>query len=108
MSPIAENHPRQVFDGNGKYEAQWNNLHRPCGLYMGLYPSPVALYPVSSALDRGQEPELGPRVSIVDNEGQALEPVCATACRGLRADGFIGPHGMCVEFACDLYVGEVS
>ena len=29
-----ENHRIQVFDGNGKYEAQWNNLHRPCGLYM--------------------------------------------------------------------------
>ena len=28
-----ENHRVQVFDGNGKYEAQWNNLHRPCGLY---------------------------------------------------------------------------
>jgi len=24
-----ENHRVQVFDGNGKYEAQWNNLHRP-------------------------------------------------------------------------------
>ncbi len=29
-----ENHRIQVFDGNGKYEAQWVNLHRPCGLYM--------------------------------------------------------------------------
>ena len=28
-----ENHRVQVFDGNGKYETQWNNLHRPCGLY---------------------------------------------------------------------------
>src|SRR6187431_2426050 len=27
-----ENHRVQVFDGNGKYEAQWNNLHRPCAL----------------------------------------------------------------------------
>ena len=26
-----ENHRVQVFDGNGKYETQWNNLHRPCG-----------------------------------------------------------------------------
>ncbi|MGH7112948.1 MAG: peptidyl-alpha-hydroxyglycine alpha-amidating lyase family protein, partial [Stellaceae bacterium] len=24
-----ENHRIQVFDGNGKYETQWNNLHRP-------------------------------------------------------------------------------
>ena len=29
-----ENHRVQIFDGNGKYETQWNNLHRPCGLYM--------------------------------------------------------------------------
>ncbi len=28
-----ENHRVQVFDGNGKYETQWNNMHRPCGLY---------------------------------------------------------------------------
>ena len=28
-----ENHRVQVFDGNGKYEAQWNNLHRPCALH---------------------------------------------------------------------------
>ena len=29
-----ENHRVQVFDGNGTYETQWNNLHRPCGLFM--------------------------------------------------------------------------
>jgi hypothetical protein len=29
-----ENRRVQVFDGNGRYEAQWKNLHRPCGLYM--------------------------------------------------------------------------
>src|SRR5438094_161826 len=28
-----ENHRVQVFDGNGKYELQWNNMHRPCALY---------------------------------------------------------------------------
>src|SRR5215468_3840241 len=27
-----ENHRIQVFDGNGKYETQWNNMHRPSGL----------------------------------------------------------------------------
>ena len=27
-----ENHRVQVFDGNGKYETQWNFLHRPCAL----------------------------------------------------------------------------
>ena len=29
-----ENHRVQVFDGNGTFEAQWHNLHRPCGLCM--------------------------------------------------------------------------
>ena len=28
-----ENHRVQVFDGNGRYETQWVNMHRPCGLY---------------------------------------------------------------------------
>ena len=28
-----ENHRVQVFDGNGKYETQWVNMHRPCALY---------------------------------------------------------------------------
>ena len=27
-----ENDRVQVLDGNGKYETQWNNLHRPCAL----------------------------------------------------------------------------
>ena len=27
-----ENHRVQVFDGDGKWETQWNNLHRPYGL----------------------------------------------------------------------------
>ena len=27
-----ENHRVQVFDGNGKYETQWVNMHRPCAL----------------------------------------------------------------------------
>jgi hypothetical protein len=27
-----ENHRIQVFDGDGRFETQWNNLHRPCAL----------------------------------------------------------------------------
>ena len=29
-----ENHRVQVFDGNGRFETQWNNMHRPSGLYL--------------------------------------------------------------------------
>jgi NHL repeat len=48
-----ENHRVQVFDGNGKYETQWNNLHRPCGLFM-----PPGKCPVRSR-SRQNDPEFG-------------------------------------------------
>src|SRR3972149_5533281 len=35
-----ENHRVQVFDGNGRYETQWVNMHRPCGLYCCRGPRP--------------------------------------------------------------------
>ena len=28
-----ENHRVQIFDGQGRYQGQWNHLHRPCGLF---------------------------------------------------------------------------
>ena len=78
-----ENHRIQVFDGNGKYETQWNNLHRPCGLYMDYARHPVSyigeLGPVQPV--NRNSPNLGPRVSIVDNTGQAAVAVRRHACR---------------------------
>ena len=78
-----ENHRVQVFDGNGKYEAQWNNLHRPCGMYMDYAHHPVCyigeLGPVQSVnRDVGN---LGPRVSIVDNKGNSPVALRRPACR---------------------------
>jgi len=29
-----ENHRIQIFDSNGKFETQWHNMHRPCGLHI--------------------------------------------------------------------------
>src|SRR5436189_301199 len=69
-----ENHRVQVFNGNGKYESQWNNLHRPCGLYMHNTKYPVCyigeLGPVMGV--NRNSPNLGPRVSIVDHQGKPL------------------------------------
>ena len=36
-----ENHRVQVFDGNGKFETQWNNLHRPNGMCMATGRDPL-------------------------------------------------------------------
>ena len=105
-----ENHRVQVFDGNGKYEAQWNNLHRPCGL----------------CLCRGAQPEfligelgpplkinrmvhnLGPRLSIVDKHGALVARLGGEQGSGLEPGKFIAPHGVAVDSRGDIYVGEVS
>jgi DNA-binding beta-propeller fold protein YncE len=104
-----ENHRVQVFDGNGKYEAQWNNLHRPCGMYMDYVHHPVCfigeLGPVQSVnKDVGN---LGPRVSIVDHKGNLLSRF-GDKYAGTAPTAFLGPHGMAVDTRGDLYVGEVS
>src|SRR5581483_11264629 len=50
-------------DANGRYETQWNNLHRPCGLYMDYVRHPVCyigeLGPVQPV--NRNVPNLGPR-----------------------------------------------
>src|SRR5579883_3173925 len=104
-----ENHRVQVFDGNGKYETQWNNLHRPCGLYMPHGHKPVCyigeLGP-GMAVNRNS-PNLGPRVSIVDNTGKLLARI-GDPHAGTAPTSFIGLHGLAVDSRGDLYVGEVS
>ncbi len=64
-----ENHRVQVFDGNGKYEAQWNNLHRPCGLHMAYTRNPVCYIG-----------ELGPGMAVNRNSPN-LGPRWRPACR---------------------------
>ena len=104
-----ENHRIQVFDGSGRYETQWNNLHRPCGLFMTGGHCPVCfvgeLGPVM-AVNRDM-PNLGPRVSILDRTGRRLGRLGGRHA-GLGPAEFIAPHGLAVDSQGDLYVGEVA
>ena len=69
-----ENHRVQVFDGNGKCETQWNNLHRPNGMCMAPGANPL-LY-IGEGGPRRQInrdwPNIGPRVSIHTHKGEVL------------------------------------
>ena len=52
-------------------------------------------------------PNLGPRVSIVDNQGKLLSRF-GDMHAGTAPTSFLGPHGLSVDSRGDLYVGEVS
>jgi hypothetical protein len=104
-----ENHRIQVFDGDGRVEAVWNHLHRPCALcrspgdqgrfYVGeLGP---ALSPMMGF------PNLGPRVVILDGQGRSLARLSGGPA-GIGPGRFIAPHGIAVDSRGDIYVGEVS
>jgi DNA-binding beta-propeller fold protein YncE len=104
-----ENHRVQVFDGNGKYETQWNNLHRPCGLYMPYAKKPICYIGEvgpGMAVNRNA-PNLGPRVSIVDHTGKLLCRFGETPA-GTEPGRFLAPHGLAVDGRGDIYVGEVA
>jgi len=105
-----ENHRVQVFDGNGKYEAQWNNLHRPCGLFMPAGERKPICY--IGELGPGlavnmRTPNLGARISIVTNEGKLLARL-GKSVPGHGPGEFMSPHGLAVDSRGDIYVGEVS
>ena len=104
-----ENHRVQIFDGEGRYQGQWNNLHRPCGLfadwrdgehsYVGELGSGM---PVTD-----KTPNLGPRVTVLTRKGERI-------CRfggpfaGERPGEFVAPHTVVTDSRGDVYVGEVS
>ncbi|HLW58443.1 MAG TPA: peptidyl-alpha-hydroxyglycine alpha-amidating lyase family protein [bacterium] len=106
-----ENHRIQVFDPQGKFETQWNNLYRPCGLFIDQRdPDGERVYvgelgpslPVSTGVAN-----LGARVGIYTLRDQLL----ARLGDGLPGEGagqFLAPHAIAVDSHGDLYVGEVS
>jgi len=105
-----ENHRVQVFDGNGKYETQWNNLHRPCALCCcgGRDPTFVVgeLGP-GMAVNR-KVPNLGPRLSIVDAKGKRIARLGGEEGPGIENGKFLAPHGIALDSRGDIYVGEVG
>ena len=104
-----ENHRIQVFDGNGKFETQWTDMAKPCGLYIDqsgdqrVYVGELgaAIGPNSQAFG------LGPRVSILDIKGNVLARL-GDGPEGEAPGQFVAPHGVCIDSRGDIYVGEVS
>src|SRR5450432_2375852 len=105
-----ENHRVQVFDGNGRYEAQWNNLHRPCALHCcgGKQPNFIIGELGPGMPVNLKAPNLGPRLTIVDSKGQRIARLGGENGPGLETGKFLAPHGIALDSRGDIYVGEVG
>ena len=109
-----ENHRVQVFDGNGRYETQWVNMHRPCALCCqrdagaggGLH-FIIGELGAAWSVNRAH-PNIGPRITIVDGSGNTIMRLGDIAGPGLETGRFIAPHGLAVDKRGNIYVGEVS
>lgn len=104
-----ENHRIQIFDGQGKFLAIWNNIHRPCGLHIAgegeelVYVGELAPpFPFSQ-----NYPNVGGRISIYDLKGNRLARL-GDIRAGEEPHQFLAPHGLAVDSRGDIYVGEVS
>ena len=101
---------REARDGRRfKYETQWNNMHRPSGLYMETGRQPrFYVGEVGGGMAVNQEvPNIGPRIAIYSHKGERLARL-GDRPAGLEPGQFISPHGLAVDSRGDIYVGEVS
>ena len=102
-----ENHRVQIFDRTGKYQAQWNNLHRPCALYISedqlVY---IGELGSGMAVNRNM-PNIGPRITVLNTKGIKLATLGSLGF-GLNPGQFIAPHGISIDSKNDLYLSEVS
>jgi len=104
-----ENHRIQVFDPNGRYLTQWNNLHRPCGLHIAANGEQLCyIGELAPGMTINEKyPNLGPRVSIYNLKGERLARL-GDVRPGDEAHQFWAPHGIAADSHGNLYVGEVS
>lgn len=105
-----ENHRIQVFDGNGRYETQWNNLHRPCALCAcGFRRKTFIIGELGPGMPVNLNvPNLGPRLTITDASGTRIARLGGEHGPGLETGRFLAPHGLAIDSRGDIYVGEVG
>jgi len=105
-----ENHRVQIFDANGRWEEQWNYLHRPNGMCLGHGPSPLCY--IGEGGPQGEInrdwPNIGPRVSIHATKDHEVIARLGKPHAGIAPGQFTSPHGIAVDRSGNIYVGELS
>ncbi len=106
-----ENHRIQVFDGAGRYETQWNNLHRPSAFCLAGGACPCCLVgEIGPYLSVNRHtPNLGPRISILDRRGKLIGRLGRIEDpAGVAPRQFLSPHGIAMDARGDIYIAEVG
>lgn len=105
-----ENQRVQVFDTEGKFVTQWNDMSRVAAICMDAEGDDPLIYLGEYFCGIGSNTmgtNLGPRVSVMNRNGDVLARV-GTDSFGDGPGRFYSPHGIAVDSKGDLYVAEVS
>lgn len=101
-----ENHRIQLFNDQGGYITQWNNMHRPCALYVHNNLAYVGHLPTHLDVN-ADYPNLGGCITIHNMQGRRIAKL-GDSFAGEGPGQFTAPHGITVDSRGDIYVGEVS
>lgn len=104
-----ENYRVQVFDSEGNYLTQWNNMMRPCSVRIDHRSNVcfIAEMSPSSPFDRSY-PNTGSRIRIMSLQGEQVGRLGDDRFWGEDPHQWIAPHGLAIDTNGDLYVGEAS
>jgi DNA-binding beta-propeller fold protein YncE len=105
-----ENQRVQVFDLDGKFVTQWNDMSRVAAICMDANTDDPNIYLGEYFCGIGSNKmgtNLGPRVSVMNRNGDVLARV-GTESYGDEPGRFYSPHGIAVDSKGDIYVAEVS
>tara|TARA_B110000116_G_scaffold247882_1_gene240554 strand:- start:142 stop:633 length:492 start_codon:yes stop_codon:yes gene_type:complete len=104
-----ENQRVQVFDRDGNFQTQWNDMSRVAAITMDNTDDPLVYLGeyYCGIASNSMGTDLGPRVSVMDRKGKVLARL-GTEAYGDEPGRFYSPHGLAVDSKGDLYVAEVS
>lgn len=106
-----ENHRIQIFDGDGRFRAEWHNLHRPSALCLpGAAPGVVYVTEIGPYLAANHGwPNLGPRVSVLNaSDGKVLSRLSREPSAGTEPGQLVSPHGIALDSQGDVYIADVA
>lgn len=102
-----ENHRVQVFSPQGCLVGKWGNLSKSAAVHLSGDEVFVGEYYCGSRLISGVVRDLGPRISVLDRQGEVLARL-GRESYGDDPGRFYAPHCLATDSVGDLYVAEVS